>query len=568
MALRVRAVPHALRPLLMVAAAVAAIAAIYTGLTLPPRSRPIAAPRDPSIVYGAYHVHSTRSDGTGTIDAIAGAAARAGLEFVVLTDHGDATRAPDPPRYVHGVLCIDAVEISTFDGHLVALGLNDPAPYPLAGDARDVVEDVHRLGARAFAAHPDSRKPELRWRDWDVPIDGLEWINADSEWRDDSATRLFSAALHSIVRPAEAVTSLFERPSRTLERWDAALRRRAATGLAGIDAHASVPWGDAESAHRSAVAWPSYTTMFRTLVQGVALDGPLTRDAARDGPRVVAALAGGRTFSVVRGLAGPADLTFAAIQPSARALMGERLESVGETTFEARVAHPLARLSLILDGRVIAASTSPFAWRTIAQPGAYRIEASLPGARVPWIVSNPIYLGTMPAPQTGAASLPEASVNPAEPITLPIAATAWRVEKDAATTATATAEDVVTRFVYQLGGGTPSGQYAAIATDVASDQSVDQIRFTGIADRPMRVDVQLRLLGGRGVQRWRRSVYLDTTPRVVSIDVADFRPTEATSLQPHAARLRSILFVVDTLNAAPGTSGGLRISAVALRVAR
>ena len=51
-------------------------------------------------VAGAFHVHSTRSDGIGDREAIAAAAARAGLQFVVITDHGDATRQPDPPAYM------------------------------------------------------------------------------------------------------------------------------------------------------------------------------------------------------------------------------------------------------------------------------------------------------------------------------------------------------------------------------------------------------------------------------------------------------------------------------------
>src|SRR5690349_15945631 len=63
-------------------------------------------------VAGAYHVHTTRSDGHGDRAAVAAAAARAGLTFVILTDHGDGTRPPDPPEYLGGVLVLDAVEIS------------------------------------------------------------------------------------------------------------------------------------------------------------------------------------------------------------------------------------------------------------------------------------------------------------------------------------------------------------------------------------------------------------------------------------------------------------------------
>jgi hypothetical protein len=73
-------------------------------------------------VAGAYHIHTTRSDGLGDRDAVAAAAARAGLAFVILTDHGDGTRPPDPPVYLAGVLVLDGVEISTAGGHYAAIG--------------------------------------------------------------------------------------------------------------------------------------------------------------------------------------------------------------------------------------------------------------------------------------------------------------------------------------------------------------------------------------------------------------------------------------------------------------
>src|SRR5262245_47782735 len=98
-----------------------------------------SAPRDlvRRTVAGAYHVHSTISDGAGDVNTIAAAAKRAGLQFVILTDHGDGTRTPEAPRYVDGVLCLEGVEISTDGGHFVALGL--PAtPYPLGGDPAGV----------------------------------------------------------------------------------------------------------------------------------------------------------------------------------------------------------------------------------------------------------------------------------------------------------------------------------------------------------------------------------------------------------------------------------------------
>src|SRR3954469_5355270 len=100
--------------------AVVAAVAVLVALTIPPRRLALAA-ADDSTIPGTIHVHTNRSDGLSGPDEIAAAAARAGLKFVVFTDHGDATRKPDPPAYRSGVLCMDGVEISTNGGHYVAL---------------------------------------------------------------------------------------------------------------------------------------------------------------------------------------------------------------------------------------------------------------------------------------------------------------------------------------------------------------------------------------------------------------------------------------------------------------
>src|SRR5258708_26525905 len=193
------------------------------------------AERAARTVPGAYHVHTTRSDGIGDRTAVAAAAARAGLTFVILTDHGDATRPPDPPEYLSGVLVLDAVEISTDQGHYVALDM-PRAPYPLGGEAEAVVEDVRRLGGFGIPAHPDSPKAPLRSTDDRPAVDGIEWLNTDSEWRGQSRGRLARAGLTYVVRPGPAVASLFDRPA-TLDRWDDLTRFRQVGPLARADAH-------------------------------------------------------------------------------------------------------------------------------------------------------------------------------------------------------------------------------------------------------------------------------------------------------------------------------------------
>src|SRR4051812_17730618 len=164
----------------MTAALVAAVA-VWIGFTIPPRPIQLAAPTD-GTVPGILHIHTSRSDGLSSPDEIAAVAAKVGLKFLVFTDHGDATRKPDPPQYRSGVLCLDGVEISTSGGHYVAIDM-PASPFPLAGEARDVAEDVRRLGGFGIAAHPDSPKLQLQWTDWTVPFDGVELLNPDTGWR-------------------------------------------------------------------------------------------------------------------------------------------------------------------------------------------------------------------------------------------------------------------------------------------------------------------------------------------------------------------------------------------------
>src|SRR4029450_3752734 len=201
---------------------VLAVAALVLLAALPtaPRGLPPLAEGLKTPIRGVIHVHTNRSDGTASVEDVLRSAAQAGLQFVIVTDHGDATSAPDLPDYRNGVLYIDAVEISTRSGHVIALGL-PKAPYPLAGEGRDGGEDTHRLGGIATAAHPGSPKPELRWTDWDIPLDGVEWLNADSEWRDERAWTLARALVTYPFRPPQALGLLLGRPDPVLRQGGA-----------------------------------------------------------------------------------------------------------------------------------------------------------------------------------------------------------------------------------------------------------------------------------------------------------------------------------------------------------
>jgi len=554
------------RVALVTAAFVAAVA--VWGLSLPPRSTRLVSDWSDGTVRGLLHVHSRGSDGRGSLDEIAAAAARAGLRFLVVTDHGDGTRAPEPPSYRSGVLLLDAVEVSTRGGHYLALGL-PKAPYPLGGEPADVVEDVRRLGGFGIAAHPDSAKGALQWRAWDARIDGIEWFNADSQWRDESRWRLLPTLLQYPLRPAETVVSLFDRPVSALRQWDELAARRRVVGFAAADAHARMGWrGKAEPYDESLyVRAPSYESVFRAFSMRAELRDPLTGDGVRDARLILDAVRGGRVYAAFDAVAGPAVLDFHAGSATARAWQGGWLPGGdGAVRFDARAnLPPGGSLVLLRNGNQVAQATGQALAHDDTQPGAYRIEATVPGAPgsppLPWIVSNPIYVGPAYAPAT-----PEPPSAAPALASLELPSGIWRIEKDQGSTGTfantGTPEGVIREFAFQLAGAGTSPFVALVTDEAGATHDATRLSFRARASRPLRLSVQARAANGATEPvRWQRSVYLDGTPREVTVAFADMRVAgtgERAALAP--ARISSILFVIDTTNARPGEGGRVWIT--------
>lgn len=103
------------------------------------------------------HVHTRFSkDGESTVEVVLARAREAGLAAVAITDHDTlegvryAAGLADPP-----VLVIPGVEVTTSDGHLIALGVTEPLPRhrPVI----ETIELVHAQGGLAVVPHPYHR---------------------------------------------------------------------------------------------------------------------------------------------------------------------------------------------------------------------------------------------------------------------------------------------------------------------------------------------------------------------------------------------------------------------------
>ena len=551
--------------------ALAALAAVTPAL-LPPSAAATPAPHwrhDGLTVRGAYHIHSTVSDGTGDLDGIAAAAARAGLQFVIVTDHGDGTRVPEPPSYRSGVLCIEAVEINTSGGHLVALGAK-PSAYPLAGRSRAVLEDIHRLGGMGVAAHPGSPRASLRWNEWDVPLDGLEWLNADSEWRDELLASLGRLLLTGAFRPAETLASTLDRPDDVMARWDAATKQARVVGLAGADAHARLGFRPQTEPYEGwHVRVPSYEASFRAFGLRVLLDAPLSGDPARDADDVLNRIRWGRTYTVVDGLATPGGFEFSSTSGGRSARMGDYLDIAGEVMLHARMAAPPgARLVILQNGVALFDTRDPESHVGVtAEPAVYRVEIYTPGADghppIPWLVSNPIYIGMRAAHDRARSVLPRPAIRARTGVEI----TAWVGEaspgSDSSLEAPGIADGVrAWEWRFALAGGEAAGQYAALRFPHHGPGGHDRLELRARADGPMRMWVQVRTAAG---ERWGRSVHLDDTYRTLEVFFDEFEPLGVTSSPlPPLEAIDALLLVVDTLNTRPGASGQVHLSDLSL----
>jgi hypothetical protein len=562
-----RPIRLAILALLLVAAAVAAAVPAL----LPPPAVATPAPHwgaDVLTVRGAYHVHSVISDGTGTIEEIAEAASAAGAQFVIITDHGDGTRVPEPPRYRSGVLCIEAVEVNTGSGHLVVLGAR-PSPYPLGGTASAVLEDAHRLGGMGIAAHPGSPRASLQWTDWATPVDGMEWLNADSEWRDEFLASLGRLLLTYALRPAETLTAVLDRPVSVLQRWDALTARRRVVALAGSDAHARLGFRPQTEPYEEGwhIPVPSYRASFDAFSLRVQLDAPLSGDPGRDAAQILSRIRWGRVYTVIDGLASPGAFEFTATSGGRSARMGDYLDIGGDVRLHARMAAPPgSRLVILRNGAVLFDTRDRETHIGVeAEPAVYRMEIEVPGSAgqppIPWLVSNPIYVGMRAAHDAAR----EPAVRPATRRT-PIATGSWSAEVSPGSSSVLELRRPVdggetVAWDYQLAGGALASQYAAVRFPVDGVAAHDRLQLQARATQPMRAWIQLRASSPGSGERWGRTVYLDDQYRSVDVRFSEMQPLGHTSTPtPPLDKVDAVLIVVDTVNARPGSRGTLHLT--------
>lgn len=348
---------------------------------------------------GNMHMHTPYSDGAGLHGEIAQAALRAGIDFVIVTDHNIIVQGVEGyygDEQTGYVLLLTGEEIHDQGrlpqvNHMLVYGAEMELAQ-CASDPQELIDAVNTAGGLSFLAHPNDppldwlNEPAIPWEDWQVErFTGLEIWNYMSSVK--GLLPNLSALLRAIFRPEEKMIGPI--PA-TLALWDKLTGQGIrVVGVGNSDAHGTTY----HVGPLSHTIYP-YDFLFSCVNSHVLIPQPLSGDWTRDRLMLYKAIRQGNVFIGYDLLGNARGFRFSAHGQNGSTIMGGSLRLGGGITLQA-LAPERSHIKLMLNGKMVAESTDREALTYTAQtPGAYRVEVwrEFKGQARTWILSNPIYI--------------------------------------------------------------------------------------------------------------------------------------------------------------------------------
>ena len=187
------------------------------------------------------HLHSTYSDGTGTVKEIARAARRAKADVVLLTDHDTlAAKHNGEEGWYRDVLLLVGEEVSPRNrNHYLAFDIDQEIDHSQL-DAAGICAAVRDAGGFGFAAHPFSEGSKRFKRARGMPFDALDSdaLHGIELWSFVNDTGEGIASIPEMARFLVAPgRALDHPPARNMRAWDELCRTRRVVAIGGLDAH-------------------------------------------------------------------------------------------------------------------------------------------------------------------------------------------------------------------------------------------------------------------------------------------------------------------------------------------
>jgi hypothetical protein len=363
-------------------AATILIAYVATGL----RYASYSPQRSDTYLWCVYHVHSNMSDGLQSPEEIALQARAAGVSLVLLTDHGRPNVASSNFRKtIAGVTVVGGSEATLPEGHFTFFGARQAPGFRVSSFPPEAMEDARSWGAFPVLAYPDDFR--FGWHYWNADLrpGGIEILNLFTSLRRTSlASRFLLAIYYPFSRYYFLKTLSF--PSESMAHWDNFLQRDRTWAFVASDAH-----GGFHITKFLPIKVPSYADTFSFVALGI--DRRYSRDPE-------AAIRSGNFFNCIRGAAEPEKFEFSAQNGTQSFPTGSNAPGQSDLHVEVKSENQAIRLMLKKDGTEIRETVADHLDLLNAPAGVYRVEAyllhhPLLRADVPWIISNPIFVGVV-----------------------------------------------------------------------------------------------------------------------------------------------------------------------------
>lgn len=342
---------------------------------------------------GIIHAHtSLGGHSTGTFAELIPAANAAELDFVLMTEHWSDdydTSALTLNGVYRNTLFIGGNEIDTADSDRMLMIPGSADASALRRSPTDaVIAKLHNEKRVALITYPE------KFKSWSSDFDGVEVMSLHTE-----ATRLnIFVALEDFLwsgskYPQLTFAQQLIRPNENIQHYDASAAGRRIGLFFGTDAHSNIGahlFGDDAGHKLINLKVDGYQSMFGIAQMHILIDPstPLTRDS------LVAAILANHYYSSITAFGDPSGFRFDA---GTYGIMGDEVAMAPDLTLHS-AAPAAARFVVYKNGEKFADSSlgDEFTFKPDG-PGAYRVEAfldqlGLEADRMPWIMSNPIYV--------------------------------------------------------------------------------------------------------------------------------------------------------------------------------
>lgn len=333
---------------------------------------------------GVIHVHTKFSDGSGDVEFIAQAAKKAGIDWIIISDHNDFSAQEG---IYNGVYVIKAEEISPDIGyHLLAFDIKEEikkTENPITN-----IDNVHKQDGFCFAAHPDesdlrrNSNPPIKWLDKTIIPDGIELWNWFSDWANRyNNTDIFHIAYaylfrKKLIQGVEPETRMW---------WDKINNQNQEIfpAIAGCDAHAL----KVKDYIFPVTIFP-YEYCFKTAANLIFTKQPLSADFKTAKGQILQAIKNGNNILVNRKKCKfHNEISVQVKNKCITVNCGDKIELDNETELHLEIPTK-AEIFLYLNGNEIKIAKTKNFTHKIKEKGKYRIEVYK--AKSPILYTNPI----------------------------------------------------------------------------------------------------------------------------------------------------------------------------------